>query len=71
MPELPAVPLVPEVDMAEDKAYEAVIAYDDVMAGGSVELPVKLPFESVKITRLLPLIYTSCQYVPSAERCVL
>ena len=68
---------MPEVDIALDNAYDAVMAYDDdnpyeaVIAGGIRLDAVRLPPPSVYITRLLPLIYTSCQYVPSAERCVL
>lgn len=60
---MPLLPAVPEVALA---IYEAVKAYDEVIFDNIFD-PVKLPLLSVKIARLLPLIYTSSQAEPSAD----
>jgi hypothetical protein len=47
--------------------YDAVKAYDAVIAAGSIEEPVNVPFASVNNAKLLPLIYTSSHAVPSDD----
>ena len=71
IPLVPLVPLVPLPPPAPPIIYDAVKAYDAVIAGANTEEPVKIPLASVCKTRLLPLIYTSSQAVPSSDLCTL
>jgi hypothetical protein len=72
VPLAPLVPLVPLVPLAPlvpppPITYEAVKAYDAVIAAGNNEEPVNTPLASVCNTRLLPLIYISSHAAPSDD----
>ena len=72
VPLAPLVPLVPLVPLAPlvpppPITYDAVKAYDAVIAAGNVEEPVSVPFASVSSTKLLPLIYISSHAAPSDD----
>ena len=66
-PLVPLVPLVPPPPPPPPITYDAVKAYDAVIAAGNVEEPVSVPFASVSSTKLLPLIYISSHAAPSDD----
>ena len=68
-PDPPLVPLVPLVPPPPPPpiTYDAVKAYDAVIAAGNTEEPVSVPFASVSSTKLLPLIYISSHAAPSDD----